>query len=52
MFKDGTLPEDYDAEKTGIEPEAMEEKLKFPWHCQDGIIGNALKLNQEFNSVR
>ena len=52
VFKDGTLPEDYDAEKTGIEPEAMEEKLKFPWHCQDGIIGNALKLNQEFNSVR
>jgi len=26
--------------------------LKFPWHCKEGIIENAKKLNIEFNEVR
>lgn len=45
-FKDGEPPEDAE------DPEAEALKLKFPWHCEKGIIGNIRKLNDEFNSVR
>lgn len=34
------------------DPEAMAEELKFPWHCEKGIIGNSWKLNDEFNKYR
>lgn len=29
-----------------------EEKLKFPWHCEKGIVENAQSLNVEFNQAR
>lgn len=46
IFKDGEPPEDAE------DPEAEAEKLKFPWHCEKGIIGNARMLNIEFNENR
>jgi len=46
VFKDGEPPEDAE------DPEAEAAKLKFPWHCETGIIENARKLNDEFNAVR
>lgn len=46
VFKDGEAPEDAE------DPEAEAEKLKFPWHCETGIIGNCRKLNIEFNKER
>ena len=45
-FKDGEPPEDAE------DPEAEAEKLKFPWHCKDGIPKNVRLLNDEFNQVR
>ena len=45
-FKDGEPPEDAE------DPEEEAKKLKFPWHCEKGIIDNALKLNIEFNDFR
>ena len=45
-FKDGEPPEDAE------DPEKAAEELKFPWHCEKGIIENTLKLNIEFNSFR
>ena len=44
VFKDKTPPEEVD-----VEDEKAMEPFKFKWHCQKGIIENALKLNIEFN---
>lgn len=46
VLKDEEPPEDAD------DPEEAAKALKFPWHCQKGILKNVLKLNQEFNQVR
>ena len=45
-FKDGEPPEDAE------DPEEEAKKLKFPWHCEKGIIDNIRKLNEEFNAFR
>lgn len=49
-FRHGKLTE---AEEEGIdddeEKEALLKKRRFPWHCEKGIIGNMVKLNEEFN---
>ncbi len=34
------------------EEEGENSKLKFPWHCEKGIVENALQLNDEFNQAR
>ena len=43
-------------DKEPAEGEEIEEaeaaKLKFPWHCEKGILENSRKLNIEFNDVR
>jgi len=43
-------------DKEPVEGEEEEEgensKLKFPWHCEKGIVENALQLNEEFNEAR
>jgi len=43
-------------DKEPAEGEELEEaevaKLKFPWHCEKGILENARLLNKEFNQVR
>lgn len=41
-FKDGEPSEDAE------DPEEEAKKLKFPWHCEKGIINNIQMLNQEF----
>lgn len=46
VLKDEEPPEDAE------DPEEEAKKLKFPWHCQKGIIKNILMLNNEFNSTR
>lgn len=48
VFKDGTLPEDYEGE----DEEGELAKLKFPWHCKKGLPKNIRLLNEEFNEVR
>lgn len=45
-FKDGEPPEDAE------DPEEEAKKLRFPWHCEKGIIDNIGKLNIEFNETR
>lgn len=42
-FKDGEPPEDAE------DPEEEAKKLKFPWHCEKGLIENIRVLNNEFN---
>jgi hypothetical protein len=46
VFKDGEPAEDAE------DQEAAAAALKFPWHCEGGIVGNAKKLNIEFNEFR
>ncbi len=46
-FKDGEVPED-----AGDEAEELAKKLKFPWHCEKGILENIRLLNEEFNLNR
>jgi adenylate kinase len=46
VFKDGEPAEDAE------DPDAEAAKLKFPWHCEKGIIDNAKQLNVEFNVGR
>lgn len=46
VFKDGEPPEGAE------DPEEEAKKLKFPWHCEKGIIKNIRLLNTEFNDVR
>ena len=44
-----------DLEPPASEEEPTEEdlaKLKFPWHCEKGIVENAKPLNIEFNKAR
>jgi hypothetical protein len=38
-FKDGEPPEDAE------DPEEAAKKLKFPWHCEKGIVNNIKMLN-------
>lgn len=45
-FKDGEPPEDAE------DPEEAAKKLKFPWHCEKGIVENVRMLNIEFNETR
>jgi adenylate kinase len=45
-FKDGEPAEDAE------DPEEEAKKLRFPWHCEKGIINNSLLLNNEFNALR
>jgi adenylate kinase len=46
VFKDGEPPEDAE------DPEEAAKKLKFPWHCEKGIVANIRMLNEEFNDNR
>ena len=46
VLKDDEPPEDAE------DPEEAAKALKFPWHCQKGIIKNMLMLNNEFNDYR
>ena len=46
-FKDLDPPEDL-----GDDDEEALKNLKFPWHCENGIVDNALKLNIEFKDFR
>ena len=46
-FKDGEVPED-----AAEEADEIAKKLKFPWHCEKGIIENIRRLNEEFNTNR
>ena len=43
-----------DLEWKGEEEPSEEDqaKLKFPWHCEKGIVENAQALNVEFNEAR
>ena len=43
VFKDEEPPEDAE------DPEEAAKKLRFPWHCENGIPDNVRKLNEEFN---
>ena len=36
VFRDGEVPEDFEGD-----PEEEAAKLKFPWHCEKGIVENA-----------
>ena len=56
-FKDGENPEvEVDPEIAGnMEEEELEkaqEECKFPWHAEEGVLGNIRKLNEEFNTFR
>jgi SpoVK/Ycf46/Vps4 family AAA+-type ATPase len=51
-FKDGELTPEQEETLEEEEKEAMIKSLKFPWHCEKGIIGNMPKLNEEFNRFR
>lgn len=51
-FKDGELTPEQEETLEEEEKEAMIKSLKFPWHCEKGIIGNMPKLNEEFNKFR
>jgi adenylate kinase family enzyme len=46
VFKDGEPAEDAE------DAEEAAKALKFPWHCEKGIIENAKSLNVEFNEAR
>jgi len=51
-FKDGELSPEQDESLEDEEKEELLKQLKFPWHCEKGIIGNMQKLNNEFNEFR
>jgi len=48
-LKDGEVPEELPED---VDPEEMALKLKFPWHCEKGIVKNIVPLNTEFNTFR
>lgn len=48
-LKDGEVPEELPEE---IDPEEYALTLKFPWHCEKGIVKNIATLNTEFNTFR
>jgi hypothetical protein len=48
-FKDHELDEAATAELEEEEVKAAEDAAKFPWHAEEGILGNIGKLNEEFN---
>jgi len=51
VFKDEPAP----AEEAELEAEEQEKRAKarkFPWHCENGMIENMMKLNVEFNQYR
>ena len=41
-FKDGEPPEDAE------DPEEAAKLLKFPWHCEKGVVDNIRMLNDEY----
>ena len=45
-FKDGEPAEDAE------DQEEEAKKLRFPWHCEKGIIDNIRRLNIEYNENR
>ena len=47
VFKDGVPPDDFEGDA-----EIETERLKFPWHCEKGIVDNMKLLNKEFNQIR
>ncbi len=51
-FKDGELTPEQEENLEDEEKEDLLKQLKFPWHCEKGIIGNIQKLNTEFNDFR
>jgi len=51
-FKDGELDQEMAGELEGEDLEAAEAAVKFPWHAEEGILGNIRKLNEEFNQFR
>jgi adenylate kinase len=51
VFKDGELTPEQE-EEAGEDAEALLKTLKFPWHCEKGIVGNVPLLNKEFNEYR
>jgi len=46
VFKDDEPSEDAE------DPEAERERLRFKWHCEEGLSTNITKLNIEFNTFR
>jgi SpoVK/Ycf46/Vps4 family AAA+-type ATPase len=42
---------DYDPPEDAEDPEEAAKKLKFPWHCEKGIVENMRLLEKEFNEV-
>lgn len=46
VMRDLEPPEDAE------DQEAAAKALKFPWHCEKGILGNTWLLNDEFNKYR
>lgn len=46
VFKDEEPSEDAE------DPDAERERLRFKWHCEEGLSKNITKLNNEFNTFR
>ena len=46
-FRDGEVPED-----AGDDADELAKKLRFPWHCEKGIVENIRMINEEFNDCR
>jgi adenylate kinase len=46
-FRDGEPPED-----AGDDIDELAKKLRFPWHCEKGIVENIRMINEEFNECR
>ena len=51
-MKSSPVMKDEDPPEDAEDPEEAAKALKFPWHCQKGIIKNVLMLNKEFNDTR
>lgn len=51
-MKSSAVLKDEDPPEDAEDPEEAAKALKFPWHCQKGIIKNMLALNNEFNENR
>ena len=51
-FKDGEPDPEAIEGLEEEELEALTEACKFPWHAEEGVLGNIRKLNEEFNTFR
>jgi len=51
-FKDGEVDGELAAAMEEEELEEAQNAAKFPWHAEEGILGNIRKLNEEFNHYR